>query len=172
MNGVFAVNDIEFEISRNGRNVGGASFVTVSGMESFAISFDNGVEQWNPIDARGWARRLVTAKSMTVSLSGKRVFGCAGNDFVAEAAYRSGGSLLTTLAVIFPNGDELRMDCVLNVTASGGGGASDIAVLEFDCLSDGRPVYTRANGQVVGFSAAAPMADETVEVGGVVDVSN
>jgi len=165
MNGVFAVNDIVFEISRTGRNIGGNSLVAVSGMESFAISFDNGIEAWNPIDARGWARRMVTAKSMTISLAGKRVFGCAGNDFVAESAYRGGAGLLTTLAVTFPNGDMLKMNCIINVNACGGGGASDIAVLEFDCLSDGQPLYMRGDGQIVGMSAAT-------EVGGVIDVSN
>ena len=28
---------------------------------------DGGVEEWNPMDGEGWTKRLVTAKSITIS---------------------------------------------------------------------------------------------------------
>jgi len=149
MNGVFPVNDVAFEISTTGRDITGTSMTAISGMESMTVSFDNGVNEWNPIDDGGWARRLVTSKSITVSLSGKRVVGCAGNDYVAQAAFGVGAGALTVLAIFFPNGDLLKLECVLSVTACGGGSGGDIAVLEFDCLSDGRPIFMRADGTVV-----------------------
>jgi hypothetical protein len=36
------------------------------------------------------------------------------------------------------------MTCVVNVTASDGGDATDVSALEFECMSDGKPVYTPA----------------------------
>ena len=141
---VFPVKDIDFKISANGRGVA-ANFVAIRGMETFSITFDNGIDEWNPLDSDGWVRRLVTSKAMTVSISGKRVNACAGNDYVASLAYQGGVATQSTLQIRFPNGDSLVMDCIVNVTASDGGSTGDVAVLEFDCLSDGRPVYTRHN---------------------------
>lgn len=140
---VYPVNNIKFRIGTAGRGSGEAEMAVVRDMETFSISFDNGVDVWNPIDQEGWARRLMTGKSLTVGLSGKRNYGDLGNDFVAGLAYANGNEAMTVLEVVFPDGARLLMDCVVNVTASDGGGATDVAVLEFECLSDGRPRYAR-----------------------------
>ena len=164
---IYPVKDIRFRISVVGRGAtSGGAFMDVVGMESFSITFDNGVDEWNPLDSRGWVRRMVTSKSMTVSLAGKRVTHCFGNDYVAGLAYQSGQGAATILLVEFPNGDELSMPCIVNVTACGGGNGDEVAVLEFDCLSDGLPRYTRWDG---GNPVAAAAA---MDLGGEADVSN
>ena len=142
--GVFPVNAIQFRIGRNGAGSQENEMLLVKDMESFSISFDSGVEEWNPIDQQGWARRLMTAKSVTVSVSGKRHYGDAGNDFVAGLAYENGQNTSSVLKVTFPDGGALVMPCVVNVSASDGGDATDVAGLSFECLSDGKPVYTAA----------------------------
>ena len=38
----------------------------------------------------GWIRRLMTAKGMTISVSGKRNVGDAGNDYVASKSFKNG----------------------------------------------------------------------------------
>ncbi|MCL2855987.1 MAG: hypothetical protein FWE21_10310 [Defluviitaleaceae bacterium] len=144
MNNVYAVKDIKFSISTAGR--GGqrpADFAPVTGMDTFTVTFDNGMDEWNPLDEGGWTRRMITTKSLTIGLSGKRVYGCGGNDYVAGLAYKAGTDAQTMLFAKFPCGDELLMPCTVNVTSAGGGGAADVAVLEFDCQSDGAPVYTK-----------------------------
>ena len=144
MGNVYAVKDIEFSLSVKGRDgQRPADFATVTGMETFSVSFDNGMDEWRPLDQKGWAKRLVTTKSLTVSLSGKRVFGCVGNDYVAGLGFEGGAGTQTVLWARFPSGDELFMPCVVNVSGAGGGGAADVAELAFDCLSDGVPMYTR-----------------------------
>jgi len=144
MTNVYAVKDIDFGISLKGRNSDREEdFAMVSGMETFTVSFSGGMDEWQPIDQKGWRKRLLTTKSITIGLSGKRVFGCAGNDYVAGLAYQMGESTQTVLRAKFPGGDELFMPCTINVNSAGGGGAADVAVLEFDCLSDGAPLYTK-----------------------------
>lgn len=162
MGNVFAVKDIEFKVAVGGRNTGQDNFWAIAGMESFAITFDNGIDEWSPIDARGWVKRMITSKSMTVSVAGKRVVGCAGNDYVAGLGFRAGESAATILWVTFPNGDSLIFECIVNVTASGGGASSDVAVLEFDCLSDGQPFYRRANGDLVSHVAQIDLSEPDV----------
>ena len=54
---------------------------TIADMESFSVSIDNGVEEWTPFEGEGWIRRLMTAKSMTISVSGKRNVGDDGNEY-------------------------------------------------------------------------------------------
>ena len=125
--GVFPVSSIQFRIGKNGSTSVASDMVIVKDMESFSISFDNGVEEWNPIDQNGWVRRLMTAKSVSVSISGKRHYGDVGNDYVASLAYENGQNAATKLEIQFPDG----------------GDATSVAALEFECMSDGKPTYTK-----------------------------
>jgi len=141
---IYPVNNIKFRIGTAGRASAEAEMAVVRDMETFSVSFDNGVEQWNSIDQEGWVRRLMTSKSVTISLSGKRNYGDVGNDYVAGLAYENGNGAVTVLETVFPDGGKLVMDCVVSVTASDGGAATDVAALEFDCMSDGKPSYFKA----------------------------
>jgi len=141
---VYPVNNILFRIGLKGIGSTAAEMAVVRDMESFSVSFDNGVESWSAIDQEGWVRRLMTSKSVSVSLSGKRNYGDAGNDYVAGLAYENGNGACSILETVFPDGSVLRMNCVISVTASDGGNATDVAALEFECLSDGRPVYSKS----------------------------
>ena len=142
---VYPVNNIKFKIGIKGVDSTAEDMVIVKDMETFSISFDNGIEQWNPIDQEGWVRRLMTSKSVSISLSGKRNYGDAGNDYVAGLAYENGNDAVSVLETVFPDGSLLRMDCVVSVTASDGGNATDVAQLEFECMSDGKPKYSKAD---------------------------
>lgn len=141
--GVFPVNNIKFKVNKAGRTTEPADMVVVKDMETFSIAIDNGVEEWNPMDQEGWVRRLVTAKSMTVSLNGKRNYGDAGNDYVAGLAYKNGQDCNSQGEVEFPNGDKLTFDCVMNVT-EGGGDSTNVEALSFEMMSDGKPTYAPA----------------------------
>ena len=47
--------------------------------------------------AQGWTNRLVTGKSVTVSVSGKRNVGDPGNDYIEGIALKIGKECNTTL---------------------------------------------------------------------------
>lgn len=96
------------------------------------------------MDMEGWLRRVVTGKALTISLSGKRNIGDAGNDYVAEKAWCTGVDCETHFEWEFPSGAKLDFDCVLNVTNPGGGDSRNVAPLELEVLSDGKPNYTAA----------------------------
>lgn len=137
--GVNPVNEITFGINLNGRT--GTTVTVVKDAESLAIGIDGSVEEWNPMDAGGWVRRLMTAKSLSISMGGKRNYGDPGNDYVASLAYKNGQDCNSIFTVTFPNGDKLVFDCVINTTSLGGDSTS-VEALEWEALSDGRPVYT------------------------------
>lgn len=142
---VYPVNNIKFKIGTKGAESSAPQdMVIVKDMETFSISIDNGVEEWNPMDQEGWVRRLMTSKSLTIGLNGKRNYGDPGNDYVAGLAYKNGLDANSKLEVEFPNGDKLTMACVVNVTACAGGDSTNVGVLEFECQSDGKPEYTPA----------------------------
>ena len=138
--GVFPVNNIAFTVNTQGRTTPGAQAV-VKDMETFSIALDNGVEEWTPMDTEGWVRRLMTAKSMTVSLNGKRNYGDPGNDYVAGLAYKNGQDCNSVMEITFPDGGKLVFDCVINVT-EGGGDSTAVEALSFEAMSDGKPTYT------------------------------
>lgn len=140
--GVYPVYANQFQINTAGRGDTEA-FVTIADMESFSVSFDDNVEEWTPMDTEGWTRRLKTGKGMTISLSGKRNVGDAGNDYVAGLAWKSGQDCNSTLKWNFPNGDSVEIPCVINVTEAGGD-STNVEPLAFECMSDGKPSFTAA----------------------------
>ena len=73
--GVYPVYKNQFQVGAKEE-----SLSDIADMESFSISFDNGVEEWTPMDTEGWTRRLMTAKSISLSVTGKRNVGDTGND--------------------------------------------------------------------------------------------
>lgn len=116
---------------------------TIADCESFSVSFDNGVEEWTPFDTQGWVRRLMTAKGVTISVTGKRNVGDAGNDAVAELAWKNGRDVEKTFKWVFPDGTTVTFtDAVFNVTNIGAGDSTGVAPLEFEVMSNGKPEVT------------------------------
>lgn len=140
--GVYPVWENKFKISTSGRST--PALVTIADLETFSIAIDGNVEEWSPMDAEGWLRRMVTGKSLTISLSGKRNIGDPGNDYVANNAWKTGADCETHFEWEFPSGAKLAFDCVLSVTNVGGGDSRNVAPLEFEVLSDGKPTFTAA----------------------------
>ena len=141
--GVYPVYENQFKINTKGRTTGETNLVDIADMESFSVSFDDNVEEWTPMTSEGWVRRLKTGKGITISLNGKRNVGDAGNDYIAGLAFLSGQACNSELQWNFPNGDAVLIPCVINVT-SAGGDSTNVEPLEFECLSDGKPTFTKA----------------------------
>lgn len=137
--GVFPVYENQFSLGAAKERATG-----IADMETFSVAFDNGVEEWNPMDQEGWKRRLMTAKSITVSIKGKRNVGDAGNDYVAGKMFKNGRDAEGYFAWIFPDGTTVSWDeAIYNVTACGTGDSTNVGPLEFDVMSNGRPVITK-----------------------------
>lgn len=142
--GVFPVFDNKFKISPTGRDGEDESMVIIKEMETFSVSMDGNVEEWTPMDEEGWIRRLMTGKGFTISMSGKRYAGDPGNDYIAGLAWKTGRDCDSKATWEFPSGAKLKFNCVVNVTAPGGGDSTNVDTLEFDLMSDGKPTYTEA----------------------------
>ena len=131
--GVNPVNAMEFGVNTSGRT--GNTSTVVKDAESLSISIDGNVEEWDAMDAAGWKRRLMTAKSLSISM---------GNDYVAGLFMKMGQDCNSIFTVTFPNGDKLVMPCVINVTSLGGD-ATAADAMEWEALSDGKPEYIKAD---------------------------
>lgn len=150
--GVHANYDISFLIDTSGLNVAAIppfkptpkSFRPIKDAEVLNISFDNGVEEWNPMDSNGWVKRLLTAKSIGISITAKRNCGDEGNDYIASHYMKSGKDCYSLFEIAFPNGDEFLIPCVINVTSIGGE-STGIDTMEFEILSHGKPEYIEHN---------------------------
>lgn len=143
--GVYPCYENQFAIDKTGGDGSTESnLVTIADMESFSVSIDGNVEEWNPHEGEGWVNRLVTGKSLTVSASGKRNVGDPGNDYIESVALKTGQGCNTTLVWNFPSGAKLVMPCVINVTEWGSGESRNAAPLAFDAMSRGKPTFTPA----------------------------
>ena len=144
MTGVYPVFDNIFKIGTKGVTSATEDMKTIADMESFSVSLDNGIEEWNPMDTGGWTRRLTTAKSVSISLNGKRNVGDVGNDYVAGLAWVTGQNANSKFEWTLPSGAKVSFNCVVNVTSLGGD-STNVDALEVEILSDGAVTYTAPN---------------------------
>lgn len=144
--GVYPVFDLAFKIGIKGRDSTAGDMVIIKEMETFSPSVDGNVEEWTPMDTQGWVRRLMTGKGFAIALNGKRHVGDPGNDYVAALAWQSGLPCSSMAEIVFPDGDKLSFDCVVNVTTPFGGDSTNVSALEVELQSNGQPIYTPANG--------------------------
>lgn len=142
--GVFPVYNMVFKIGTKGKASVEEDMVPIADMESFGLSVEGNVENWTPMTTQGWQRALMTGKSFSFDMKGKRNVSDAGNDYVAETAWKDGLACSTKGAVEFPDGSVLAFDCVINVTNPGGGDSTNVTPLEFTLQGDGKPEYTPA----------------------------
>lgn len=142
--GVFPVYNLKFKIGTKGKASQSQDMQTIADMENFGIKIDGKVEDWTPMDTAGWARSLMTGKSFSISLKGKRHVGDVGNDYVAATAWKDGLDCSTKGEMEFPDGSKLTFNCVIDIKNVGGDDSTKVAPLEFDLKGDGKPEYTEA----------------------------
>lgn len=122
----------------------GSELTTIAEVESFSVSIDGNTEEWKPFEDEGWTKRLVTGKSLTISIKGKRCVGDPGNDHIAGLAFKTGVDCNSEMEWEMPSGAKLAIPCVISVTNPGGGDSTAVDGLEFDALSNGKPTFTPA----------------------------
>lgn len=142
MSGVNPVYALQFGVNTSGRT--GEATTVVKDTTALSIAIDGHVEEWTPLDSEGWVRRLMTGKSITITMGGKRNEGDAGNDYIAGLAFKNGKDCNSVFSIIFPDGSKLIFDCVINVTAKGGVSTA-VDELSWTVMSDGKPTYTPAS---------------------------
>lgn len=141
--GVYPCYENQFKIDTS--NTSTASWKTIADCETFSVAFDNGVEEWHPFEQEGWVRRLLTAKGVTISVTAKRNLGDDGNDFVAGLAWKNGREAEAGFQWTFPDGTVVEFaNAVINVTNIGAADSTNVAPLEFEVQSNGKPTVTPA----------------------------
>lgn len=140
--GVFPCYENQFKV--NTAEAGAtANYVPIADCETFEVAFDNGVEEWTPFESEGWVRRLMTAKSVTITVSGKRNIGDAGNNYIAGLAFKNGRDAEVDFQWTFKDGTTVTFTgAPINVTALGSGDSTAVAPLEFEVMSNGKPTVS------------------------------
>lgn len=140
--GVFPCYENQFAVGKTGTE---SATTNIANCEEFSVAFDNGVEEWTAFENEGWKSRLMTAKSITISVKGKRTIGDDGNDTIAGLSFKNGRAVELPFMWTFPDGSTvLFKNAVISVTANGSGASTGVAPLEFEVMSNGKPVYTTA----------------------------
>lgn len=138
--GVYPVYENQFQIGSASNSLN-----DIADMETFSVSFDNGIESWYAIGEDGWQRNLMTAKSVTINVNGKRNVGDTGNDFVADMAFKNGREAECVFQWTFKDGTTVDFsDAVIDVTELGAGDSTNVAPLAFTVHSNGKPTVTPA----------------------------
>ena len=142
--GVFPCYENQFKIDTSLTST--PSWATIADCETFEVSFDNGVEEWYPFEHEGWVRRLMTAKNVSITVSGKRNVGDTGNDFIAGLTFKNGRDSEAGFQWTFKDGTVVEFaGAVISVTNNSGGDSTAVAPLEFTVMSNGKPSVTSAS---------------------------
>lgn len=140
--GVYPCYENQFQIGAHGTDTADKQ---IANCEEFTPSFDNQVEEWTPFEQQGWKNRMLTGKGVTISVKGKRTKGDPGNDLVASLAFLSGHDVECPFQWTFPDGTKVLFpNAIINVTACGSGQSTNVGPLEFEVMSNGKPVITEA----------------------------
>lgn len=145
---LFAANGEVYPVHNNTFGIGETEgeVTTIAGMENFAPSIEGTVESWYDMTQEGWQDSLVTGKALSIALSGKRVYGDAGNDLVAGLYGAIGKSANKFFSWTFANGAKLSFPCAVDVTSIGGGDTTNVDGMEFTVYCKGKPTYTPKAG--------------------------
>ena len=142
--GVFPCYENQFKI--NTSTTATPTWSDIADCETFEVAFDNGIEEWTPFESEGWTRRLMTAKSVTITVTAKRNVGDTGNDFIAALAFENGRDAEVDFKWTFKDGTVVTFSgCPINVTALGSGDSTAVAPLEFEVMSNGQPTVAAAS---------------------------
>lgn len=142
--GVYPCYENQFQIDTS--DSGTETFKSIADCETFAVSIDNGTEEWHPFEGGGWVNRLMTSKSLTITVTAKRNVGDPGNDYVAGKAWKNGRNAEANFQWTFPDGSTVKLkNAVINVTNIGAGDSTSVAPLEFEVMSNGKPEFTNAS---------------------------
>lgn len=142
--GAYPVFNNVFKIGTKGRSSAAEDMKTIADCETFSLSMDNNVEEWTPMTTEGWIRRMQTGKGFSISISGKRNVGDDGNDYVARKLFSTGQAVETKFEWEFADGTTVSFDCIISVSNAGTGDSTNVAPLEFEVMSDGKPTITPA----------------------------
>lgn len=117
----------------------------IADMETFSVEYSNGIETWTPMDQEGWQRGLMTAKSLKITLNGKRNIGDTGSDYVAGKQFTNGRDSEGYLEWTFPDGTTVEFEgAIFDVKNCGAGDSTNVGPLEFDVIANGKPKVTPA----------------------------
>lgn len=137
--GVYPCYENQFQVGASKETLN-----NIADMENFSVAIDNEIQEWKPYDQEGWTKRLMTGKSVTITVSGKRNVGDAGNDYIAGLAFLNGTAVNGVIQWTFPDGMKFIMPCVFSVTNIGAGETINVGPLEFEAQSDGKPEIVEA----------------------------
>ena len=121
ISGVYPVFNNIFKIGIQGKESAAESMKTIADCETFSLSMDNNVEEWTPMTTEGWIRRMQTGKGFSISISGKRNIGDAGNDYIASKLFSTGADVESKFEWDFPDGTKVEFDCIISVSNAGTG---------------------------------------------------
>jgi hypothetical protein len=139
--GVMPVNQLNFTFTPYENGAWGTESY-VKECESLDISVDGNIEEWTPMNTEGWTNRLLTAKSMTIGLSGKRCYGDPGNDTVYGMIDKVGLDAMGKLTIYFPGTSKKKVEVIGVVNITGLGGESTaVDRLEWEIQSSGKPTF-------------------------------
>lgn len=133
-------------INVGGENGGDEDFKNIAGFEQFDIAFEKTTTDYKGWENKGFFGGDVTGLKVTVSGSGKRIYGDAANDYIASTAWYIGNKTRSKFKWIMPDGTTVKFNVVINTSKIAGGATDGDDELETTFIMNGGFEMTPADG--------------------------
>ena len=136
----YAVNANEFKIATDG--LAGTAYATIAGVENCEISISATVQKWKEMAWHGFTNALKTGLEVSITMSGKRSYGDAGNDYVCGTAFKLNDEAASSMQWTTPAGEVITFPVCIDVKKIAGGAADDVDAFEAEFVMRGVPTIT------------------------------
>jgi hypothetical protein len=115
------------------------------GIETLDWAVEEEVQTGYFISDGGAGYSDVTAGRLTITLTGKRVYGDPAQDYIVGLTGQWGANRKNKLKITLPDESYFEIPCSIEIVSIAGGDASDLSAFETILHSDGAWTYTPAS---------------------------
>jgi len=113
------------------------TLLEIGGIEDFTFDSEEEVQTGFFVSAGGAGYSDVTAGRLTISVTGKRIVGDIGQDYIDGLNNSFGSARKSTLTVTFDSGTIYTIPCSIEISSLSGGAAEELESFEVTFHSDG-----------------------------------
>lgn len=145
---LFTMCGLTLSIGTNQASSGGEwTYSEICGINNVAEALNEVVQQYFFLCQEGFATNHVTGMAPAFTLTGRRIFGDAGQDYIFSKKYGLGENRKSSVKIEYSNGTEtttIICDCTISNVQEFSGEATDDSAISFELRLDGKPVVTTA----------------------------
>lgn len=145
---LFTMYGLTLSIGTTQASSGGEwTYAKICGINNVAEALNEVVQQYFFLCQEGFATNHVTGMAPAFTLTGRRIFGDAGQDYIFSKKYGLGTNRKSSVKIEYSDGTgntTITCDCTISNVQEFSGETTDDSAISFELRLDGKPKVTTA----------------------------